>query len=217
MPTPDRTSLDDIVQAGRDILESEGLTGLTMQAVADRVGVRAPSLYKRVRSRSDLLGLIAEATVRELGDLLEAVATSGNPHHAEPRPTGPHVTARPRTDAHATDARRNIVELARAFRAFAHAHPAGFHLIFAPGSDVTHPDLGLLAQASSPVIRLAAELAGPENALDAARTLTAWASGFVSMELAGAFKLGGDIDRAYEFGSARLADALAITPAPRPA
>ncbi|MFG1916818.1 TetR-like C-terminal domain-containing protein [Micromonospora sp. NPDC048898] len=47
------------------------------------------------------------------------------------------------------------------------------------------------------------------RALDAARTLTAWANGFVSMELAGAFKLGGDVDQAYEFGIARLADALA--------
>jgi hypothetical protein len=43
---------------------------------------------------------------------------------------------------------------------------------------------------------------------EAARTITAWASGFISMELAGAFKLGGNIDRAYEFGIACLADAL---------
>jgi AcrR family transcriptional regulator len=199
MPTPDRTSLDDIVQAGRDILETDGLSGLTMQAVANRVGVRAPSLYKRVRSRSDLLGLIAEATARELGESLEAVARDGAVHRSGAHP----------------DPRREIIELARAFRVFAHAHPAGFHLIFAPGPDVTNPDLGLLAQASSRLMRVAAELAGTDNALDAARTLTAWASGFVSMELAGAFRLGGDIDRAYEFGSARLADALAATPSPR--
>jgi hypothetical protein len=44
--------------------------------------------------------------------------------------------------------------------------------------------------------------------LEAARTITAWANGFISMELAGAFKLGGDIDRAYEFGITCLTDAL---------
>ena len=38
MPTPDRTSLDEIVDAARDILEHDGLAGLTMQAVAQRVG-----------------------------------------------------------------------------------------------------------------------------------------------------------------------------------
>ena len=59
------------------------------------------------------------------------------------------------------------------------------------------------------MVRIAAELAGPEHALEAARTLTAWASGFVAMELAGAFRMGGDVDAAFEFGVERIADALA--------
>jgi hypothetical protein len=54
----------------------------------------------------------------------------------------------------------------------------------------------------------AAALAGPEHSLEAARTIVAWAHGFVSMELAGAFRLGGDVDRAYAFGVERLAAAL---------
>ena len=62
MPTPDRTSLQDIVEAGRDLVETGGAAKLTMQAVAERVGVRAPSLYKRVRDRDALLVLVAEAT-----------------------------------------------------------------------------------------------------------------------------------------------------------
>src|ERR1700742_1361175 len=98
MPTPARTSLEQIIKAAREILESEGLARLTMQAVADRVGVRAPSLYKRVRSRGDLIGLVAEATVADLGARLDAIMTG-------------------------TDPRTDLTELARAFRAFAHAHP----------------------------------------------------------------------------------------------
>ena len=66
MPTPERTSRDAIVAAGRDLLETAGLDGLTMQAVAERVGVRAPSLYKRVRNRHQLITLVAEASLREL-------------------------------------------------------------------------------------------------------------------------------------------------------
>ena len=62
MPTPDRTSLQDIVGAGRDLVETGGAAKLTMQAVAERVGVRAPSLYKRVRDRDALLVLVASAT-----------------------------------------------------------------------------------------------------------------------------------------------------------
>ena len=64
MPTPPRTSLPEIVAAGRSILEADGLGGLTMQRVAEEVGVRSPSLYKRVRSRGDLIRLIADSVAR---------------------------------------------------------------------------------------------------------------------------------------------------------
>src|SRR5690242_5841080 len=110
MPTPDRTSLKEIISAGRQILESGGLARLTMQAVADRVGVQAPSLYKRVRSRDDLIGHIAEATVNDLGGRLRAVVGG-------------------------SDARQDLGQLVREFRAFAREHPAGYHLIFASGPE----------------------------------------------------------------------------------
>jgi AcrR family transcriptional regulator len=187
MPTPDRTSLEAIVQAGRDILESAGIAGLTMQAVADRVGVRAPSLYKRVRNRDDLVRLITEATVRDLGERLATIGAGTDPRH-------------------------DLAELARAFRAFAHARPVGYQLIFAARPDLGGPSTEALTRAIEPVMRVAVNLAGEHHALEAARTVTAWANGFVSMELAGAFKLGGDIDQAYEFGIVRIADALGGRP-----
>jgi hypothetical protein len=59
---------------------------------------------------------------------------------------------------------------------------------------------------------VAANLAGERHVLEAARTITAWANGFISMELAGAFKLDGDIDHAYEFGIACLSNALNAQP-----
>jgi AcrR family transcriptional regulator len=184
MPTPERTSIGEIVAAAREILEAQGHAGLTMQAVADRVGVRAPSLYKRVRDRGDLVRLVAEATVQDLGDLLHAIP----------------ITA---------DARTDLEELARAFRAFAYARPTAYRLIFGWGPVTVPPDPDLLAHASAPVLRIAADLAGSEHALEAARTVTAWANGFISMELAGAFNLGGDIERAFDYGVGRLADAFA--------
>ena len=39
--------------------------------------------------------------------------------------------------------------------------------------------------------------------------MTAFAHGFVSMELTGAFRLGGDVDAAYRYGVDVLVDALA--------
>jgi AcrR family transcriptional regulator len=181
MPTPERTSLDEIVTAAREILESDGLARLTMQAVAERVGVRAPSLYKRVRNREALIKLVAEATADAMGEQLRAV----------PR------TADPRTD---------LGNLARAFRAFAHRRPAAYRLILGP--EAVPMDVARLAEASAPLLEVAAELAGPEEALNAARLFTAWGNGFIGMELAGAFNLGGDIEAAFEYGIRHLADAL---------
>lgn len=173
MPAPERTSLDAIVAAGASILESDGLDAVTMNAVAARVGVKAPSLYKRVRDRDALIGLVSDAATRSLTQRL-----------AEAEPT--------------------ITGLAGAFRAFAHAEPAAFRLIMSPIAD---PEL--LGAASEPVLRLAAELVGPEEALPAARLLTAWVVGFLTMELSGAFRLGGDLDEAFSYGLERLERAIA--------
>jgi AcrR family transcriptional regulator len=187
MPTPERTSLDAIVEAGRALLESEGLAGLTMQAVADRVGVRAPSLYKRVRGRSDLVRLVAASSLAELARRLDVAAAD----------------AAGETDAAGSE----VARLAHVVRTFAHDRPAAYRLVFASG-DESGLEVETLREASAPLLAVAARIAGPEHALDAARTLTAWVTGFVSMELSGAFRLGGDVDRAFEFGVERLAAAL---------
>jgi AcrR family transcriptional regulator len=187
MPTPQRTSLTAIVEAARHIVETEGLANLTMQTVAVRVGVRAPSLYKRVRNRDDLVRLVTEDTVGALGRRLHAVAVSGDP-------------------------REDLGELCRALRAFAHEYPVCYRLVFAAGSEASRPDVGLFAEAAAPLLRVAKELAAPGDALEAARMITAWAHGFISMELANAFNLGGDVEHAFEYGIARIADSLSRTP-----
>lgn len=185
MPTPDRTSLAQIIAQARDILEANGLTGLTMQAVADRVGVRAPSLYKRVASRDSLIRLVIEQTAKELGVTL-AAAKSSPP----------------------ADARVEFADMLQAFRAFAHAHPAAYQLMFTPHGEASAPAPAVLADASAPVLEIATRLAGRDQALPAARTVTAWAHGFITMELTGAFRLGGNVDQAWEFGVAHLTEAL---------
>ncbi|MCF3960579.1 TetR/AcrR family transcriptional regulator [Streptomyces fuscigenes] len=189
MPTPERTSLEAIVEAARDILETQGIAQLTMQAVGSRVGVRAPSLYKRVRNRDTLLRLVTEATLRDLEEHLGAVPVSADPGE-------------------------RLGHLLRAMRAFAHSRPAAYHLIFSNTPAPTRPEPALLAHSAAPLLETAAELAGPDQALEAARTVTAWAHGFISMELAHAFNLGGDVERAYEYGMARLASALTEPGAP---
>ena len=190
MPTPARTSLDQIVNAGREIVEADGIDGLTMQSIAERVGVKAPSLYKRIRNRNDLLRLVANDAAAELTRDLEAAAAGKDP-------------------------RSDLVALARTFRRFARANPGAYSLIFAPLPDDARADPEWSISASAPVIRATERLAGTEDALEAARTVVAWANGFISMELGGAFRLGGDVDRAFDYGVDRLAAAIDTRTAPR--
>lgn len=172
MPTPERTSFDEIVAAGREILERSGPAGLTMQAVAERVGVRAPSLYKRVRDRDALHAAVAEASIDALTSRLDAAGD-------------------------------DLSALGDAYRAFAHRHPEGFRLMFTASAPQA-----ALERSSAPVLRVCASLVGPDDALDAARLFTAWATGFLQMELAGAFRLGGDVDQAFTFGLRRIVAGL---------
>ena len=182
-PAPARTSNAEIVAAGRALLEAGGLAAVTMQAVAARVGVRAPSLYKRFPNRGALIAAIATATLDDLGQRLAPLS-------------------------HEPDAAAGLRDLALAYRAFAWANPRAFELLFmnlpldwrAPVEDT--------ARATAPVLTLAGRLAGRHQALAAARLITAFANGFITMELAGTFRLGGDVDEAYRYGVDVLVDAI---------
>jgi AcrR family transcriptional regulator len=183
MPTPARTSRDEIVAAARAIADADRLEAVTMERVAAAVGVRAPSLYKRVRDRSELIHLVANAAAADLGDLVEKAARTGDP-------------------------RRDLRRMVDTMRAFAREKPSSYGLVFDRQPDGWGPDQSLLEHGVEPLLRTAAELAGPDRALEAARTTMAWARGFIEMEITGAFTLGGDVEAAYEFGIDRITDAF---------
>lgn|SRR5512146_128387 len=181
MPAHAQTSTAAIVAAGRRLLEERGMDALTMRDVAAAVGVRTPSLYKRVRGRSDLFGLILEDVADELTSALDAAASSGDP---------------------LTDVRAMAV----AYRAYAHANPVAYSLMFAP--QAMSGATARSVRSSATFLRVVAELAGQRDALLAARTIVAWAHGFITMELAGAFRLGGDVEQAWDFGLGRVLAAV---------
>jgi len=59
-----------------------------------------------------------------------------------------------------------------------------------------------------PIVGATARLVGDGEALPLARTIVAWAHGFVSMEQAGAFRLGGDLEVAYATGLEVILDGI---------
>jgi TetR/AcrR family transcriptional regulator, tetracycline repressor protein len=59
-----------IVQAALDLLDEAGMDGLTVRALASRLGVQAPALYWHVRSKQALLDEMATRIWRQIGDVM---------------------------------------------------------------------------------------------------------------------------------------------------
>jgi TetR/AcrR family tetracycline transcriptional repressor len=59
-----------IVQAALDLLDEAGMDGLTVRALASRLGVQAPALYWHVRSKQALLDEMATQIWRRIGDVM---------------------------------------------------------------------------------------------------------------------------------------------------
>ena len=93
----------ELIAAAQQLLEAEGYQSLTMRRLADRVGIRAPSIYKHLDGKEALeVGLI-EAGLFETGDTLHRAVAS-------PGPDGP------------------IVSLLAAYRSVAAHHPNLYRL-----------------------------------------------------------------------------------------
>ncbi len=178
MPNVPKTSGARIVSAARKIIAKKGVEALSMEGVASAVGIRAPSLYKHFPNRAAIVQAVTRLVVNDLIVLQREAAI-----HAS--------------------ARENLRAISRVHRAFARKFPRLYGLVFDPiaAASFTREDS---EQVVGPLLMLCAQVEGKPNALFLARALTTFTHGFVSMELAGAFHLSGDLDRAFEFGLERL-------------
>ncbi len=163
-----------VVDEAERIADEVGLSRLTLTALAERLGVRQPSLYKHVDGMDGLQRSLAVRAKNELANILARAAVG-----------------RERGDA--------IESISRAYRAWALAHPGRYQAaqrapIPGDADDET---------ASQAVVRIVADvLAGyqlrEDDAIDAIRALRSTLHGFVTLEAGGGFGLPVDIDRSYE-------------------
>lgn len=151
-----------------------GLSKLTLAALADRLGVRQPSLYKHIDSMAGLQRDMAVHAKRDLGGVL----------------------ARASVGRSGADA---ISSMSHAYRDWARAHPARYeasNLMPAPG-DVEDEAVSLEAVQLIADVLAAYSLEG-DDAIDAIRAFRAMLHGFVSLETTGSFALAADVDRSFE-------------------
>ena len=166
--------------AGRRLLEEEGPEALTMRRLAERLGIRAPSLYKHLPDKAALEAAIIATGFEEAAAAFEDAvdgATSGGTANGDAARGGAAA----------------VSALAAAYREFALAHPHLYRLMHDGPLPRRHLPAGVEERAAAPVLRVAGSRAR-------ARALWAFAHGMVMLELDQRFPPDADLDAAWEAG-----------------
>lgn len=169
-----------VVAEAEVVADAVGLDRLTLAAVAGRLGVRIPSLYKHV---DGIDGLRREIAVRAKTELGQAMARA--------------AVGKAREDA--------LTALAHAYRRWAKAYPGRYAATIrapAPG-DVDDEVASATAVQVVYDVLAGFGLSGVDS-VDATRALRATLHGFVALESAGGFGLPVDVDRSFD----RVVDGL---------
>nr|WP_180218816.1 TetR-like C-terminal domain-containing protein [Streptomyces albus] len=165
-----------VVAAGAALADEVGLANLTMGLLAERLGVRAPSLYKHVGGLDDLNRRIAALALDEAADAV-----------------GGAVRGLAGRDA--------LAAAARAFRAFVVEHPGRYAATI--GVEPSGPDDPPATAGRRLLDAFMAVLRGYEIAdadVDhALRMLRSLCHGFATLQAANGFQWSADIDESFEW------------------
>jgi AcrR family transcriptional regulator len=170
-----RAGLDPaaVVAAASVLADADGLDQLTLARLAERLGVRAPSLYAHVGGLADLRARLAAEAARELHAALAGAAAG--------RAGG--------------DALRAVAD---AYRAFAHAHP-GLYAALQRAQELGEP---AASYAVAVVDVFVAVLRGygleADEAIHAVRIVRSALHGFVALEAGGGFALRLSLDDTWD-------------------
>jgi AcrR family transcriptional regulator len=172
-----RAGLDQasVVEAAARLVDEEGIEQLSLGRLAERLGVRVPSLYNHVAGLPGLKHDLALYCLRELLDHIRR-ATIG----------------KSRAEA--------IIALADSYQAYARQAPGRYALTLQappPGDK----EVQVVAQQVVEVVLavLAPYRLGEEEAIHAIRGLRSIVQGFISLEMAGGFGMPVDTDASFHW------------------
>ncbi len=175
-----------MVDEAERIADEVGLSRLTLAALAERLGVRQPSLYKHVDGMAALQRSLAVRAKNELAYVLARAAVG-----------------REQDDA--------IASISRAYRAWALEHPGRYAAVQrAPIPGDADDEAASRAAVQVVADVLAGYQLGEDDAVDAIRALRSTLHGFVTLEMGGAFGLPVDVDRSFERLVRGLITALSV-------
>ena len=107
-----------IKQTARQVLVEQGVDGLALRAVARRMGMTAPAIYRYFDSRESLVDHVVADLYTELSDVLESVRDAAG-------------SATPGVQ---------LLEVSRAFRTWAITHRPEFGLLFGSAGQLVLPE-----------------------------------------------------------------------------
>ena len=94
--------------------------------------------------------------------------------------------------------RERLMRVARHYRMYAAQHPNVYVLAMTNTEDDFRPDEDLLVRMVLPIQEMMADLVGEDRSLAALRGLTALIHGYVTLEIAGQLRRGGDLNATYK-------------------
>jgi AcrR family transcriptional regulator len=125
---PRSARAEEVVAVARRLLEEEGAATLTMRRLADRVGIRAPSLYKHFPDKAALEAAVIATGLEDAAAAFEAAVDGAS----DP-----------------------VAALAAAYRQFALDHPHLYRLMNTGPLPRPHLPPGLEDRAAAPILRVA--------------------------------------------------------------
>jgi AcrR family transcriptional regulator len=172
-----RAGLDQetVIEAAAKLVDEEGLEQLSLGRLAERLGIRTPSLYNHVAGLSGLKHDLALYCLRDLLD--HATRTTIGKSRAEA-----------------------IIALADAYRLYARQTP-GRYTLTQQAPDPGDLESQALAQQVVDLVRaiLVPYKLSDEDAIHAIRGLRSIVQGFVSLEVTGGFGLPVDLDASFHW------------------
>ena len=166
-----------VVEAAAVLADEEGFEKLSLARLADRLGVRKPSLYNHVAGLKGVRRELVLVGLRELGRALSQAAVGVSGEAA-------------------------IFALGQAYRVFVKEHPGLYaatvrsYRLYAPGD----PELAAAEceALETVLVVLASYGVRGEGGIHAARGLRAVTHGFATLEAAGGFGMPEDVDESFQ-------------------
>lgn len=175
-----RAGLDQqaVVEAAAELADRDGLDALTLAALAQRLGIRTPSLYNHVAGLPGVNRDLALLGLRELAARLGRAAVGKSGDEA-------------------------VLAMADAYRAFVREHPGVYAATVRSPRLIDADDAELQAAEASLLDIVLAVLSGDglvgDEAVRAARGLRSVVHGFATLEGGGGFAMPVEVDPSFQW------------------